>query len=411
MVFFNFLVLAPHTRHNTRIRTKWYNRKNTNKSHIYVNQSIVFALALNRCCGHNFNVIDALDTSVFSILWHRARICVHWRCADTMIWWLRLHRRCQAIRSNMIWSWMMWQCGRRTSWWEWRRNYWADRCILTRLTAVWWGRWCWGTHRFVAISTIRFGRCWCIESEYILQWALLMKRKNTRTFRELFILNGTFTKKKNKKTIFFKKLKRKLKVHAGHWKYCVFSTPTCEPRHPLNALYCMCRSCIIKMGGKYCLLLFNFSTISSFLSYHSPHVDALHLAPTHAIQTPNTICSHTFREDDKCIWWSTCCSLIQNSHNKTKRPFTIHDNTMGTPTTIKRMNVPYFIVCANCERMKYDDAKYRIIQNANGKKKILLYIVQRKMTSYCGTPLVRPFSWKSFFLRELSNFVVKCLNI
>lgn len=48
-------------------------------------------------------------------------------------------------------------------------------------------------------------------------------------------------------------------------------------------------------------------------------------------------------------------------------------------------------------------------------KNIVTYRLHRstKMTSLCATHLVRPFSWKVFFSRELSNFaqIVKCINI
>lgn len=143
-----------------------------NQIHIYI-FSVLLPPPLNRCRGNDFNIVDALDTSVFGILWHCRWIGSHWRGADTMVCLLLwLHRRCQAIGSNMIWSWMVRQRGRWRCGWKWRRNYWADRCIFTRLAAVWQGWW----HRLVNVSTIRFRRRRCVESEYVLQGTLLTNR-------------------------------------------------------------------------------------------------------------------------------------------------------------------------------------------------------------------------------------------
>lgn len=143
--------------------------------------SSTLPLALNWCCRHNFNVIDAFDTSVFGISWHRWCICVHWWCADTMIW--LLHWRCQAVRSNMIWSWMMWQrCGW-SSCGKWRRNYGTDSCIhttFTRLATVRWCWRCWCAQRFITVTTIRFRRCCCIESKNIRQWTLQSTKKKNK---------------------------------------------------------------------------------------------------------------------------------------------------------------------------------------------------------------------------------------
>lgn len=205
-------------------------------------------LSSNRRRGHNFNVIDALDTSVFGILWHRWCIRIHWWGADTVIWLhLWLHRRCQAIGSHVIWSWMMWQCSGWSGRWQWRRNYWADRCIFTRLATVWWCGWCWGAHRFVAIAAVRFRRCRCIESKYILQWALLTKENQNFNFFFFFWLKINFLQciSSHKKKMLHK---LKCRVHAGHnkIKICHFNTNLWAT--PSAKCFVLWRSCIIKMG-------------------------------------------------------------------------------------------------------------------------------------------------------------------
>lgn len=172
---FNLFCPLTHTHEHAHTTPNTVNVEKETNHMKWIN--ILHCRSLNRCCGHNFNVIDAFDTSVFGILWHRWRCsCIHWWCADTMIrLLLRLHRWSQAIGTNVIWSRMMWQCGGWSCRWKWWRNYWADRCIFTRLATVGWCWWCWCAHRFVAISTRRFWRCGCIESEYVLQWSLFAK--------------------------------------------------------------------------------------------------------------------------------------------------------------------------------------------------------------------------------------------